>query len=190
MDIPDFPQPTGRLAEIIDTASHLLESHGWAQLSTRALAKALGIKAPSLYKHVSGKDEIAALLSAGALLEMGTALHQVLDSGGDAEAMLARYRALALTRPNHYRLVTSDEFSRRLLPEGLEEWAGTPFYRAAGEDSIRAQALWAFAHGMAILEIDQRFAPKGTPAEGVWAAGARALSRAKRDYPEWPAELP
>lgn len=189
MDIPDFPRPVGRLAEIIDAAAELLERKGWEQVSTRALADTIGIKAPSLYKHVRGKQEIAALLAARVFLELGTELFRVLDEGGDTAGMLRRYRELALERPNHYRLLTGTDFPRSLLPEGLEEWAGTPFYRAAGQDPVRAQALWGFAHGMAILEIDGRFSPGGAPAEGVWEVGATALAPPS-EQTEWPPELP
>lgn len=66
---------------------------------------------------------------------------------------------------------------RELLPEGLETWVGTPFYLVTGHDPIKGQALWAFAHGMAILEIDARFAgpSNGSPADGVWEIGALAF---------------
>ena len=39
----------------------------------------------------------------------------------------------------------------------------------------RARAAWAFAHGMAHLELSQRF-PAGADLEAAWAAGADALA--------------
>ena len=38
----------------------------------------------------------------------------------------------------------------------------------------RAQALWSFAHGMVILELDGRF-PAGSDLDRTWAEGAAAF---------------
>ena len=53
-------------------------------------------------------------------------------------------------------------------------WAGEPFRLATG-DPYRGQALWAFAHGMVVLEIDRRFAD-ATHLDTTWAEGAAAFS--------------
>ena len=91
-------------------------------------------------------------------------------------SVLAAYRAHALDQPNRYRLATSGRLRRDLLPECLEEWAGQPFFFAAG-DPYRSQALWSFAHGMVILEIDGRY-PDDSDLDGTWEAGAAAFDRA------------
>ena len=70
-------------------------------------------------------------------------------------------------------MTTSHSFRTSLTP-GLEDWAGEPFYRVTG-DPYRAQALWAFAHGALILEIDARFTP-GSDLDQTWAAGAKAFT--------------
>lgn len=170
-----FPDPpTGRLAEIIDTAWRLVETRGWANVSMRTLAAELNIKAPSLYKHVKTREDIAAHIATKAFIQLGQSLHEHCES---VEDLLAEYRSMARENPNIYRLLTSSEFPRELLPEGLETWAVTPFYLVTGHDPIKGQALWAFAHGMAILEIDARFAGpnNGSSADGVWEIGARAF---------------
>ena len=38
----------------------------------------------------------------------------------------------------------------------------------------RADALWAFAHGMVMLELDQRF-PPDADLDAAWAAGITAF---------------
>ncbi|BAV23116.1 transcriptional regulator [Corynebacterium glutamicum] len=141
----------------------------------RTLAAELNIKAPSLYKHVKTREDIAAHIATKAFIQLGQSLHEHCES---VEDLLAEYRSMARENPNIYRLLTSSEFPRELLPEGLETWAVTPFYLVTGHDPIKDQALWAFAHGMAILEIDARFAGpnNGSPADGVWEIGARALT--------------
>ena len=72
-----------------------------------------------------------------------------------------------------YWVTTSSSFPRRSVLTGLEDWAGQPFFLATGEPYL-AQALWAFAHGTAILELDGRFLP-GSDLESTWLAGAGAF---------------
>ena len=45
---------------------------------------------------------------------------------------------------------------------------------AAGGDPDRARAIYAFAHGMVILELDDRF-PPGADLDAAWAQGLSAL---------------
>ncbi len=107
---------------------------------------------------------------------MGTACYRaVLDPGGGrpVRALAHAYRAEARRSPNLYRLVTRSDFPRADLVEGLEDWAGTPFWLAAGEPAT-AQALWAYAHGMVILEIDGRFLAD-SDLDRTWARGVAAF---------------
>ncbi|GAA3130666.1 TetR/AcrR family transcriptional regulator [Planomonospora alba] len=172
------PSPlTPRAAQIAAAARELLEEQGHEALTMRALADRLGIRAPSLYKHFPDKAAVEAALIERGLAEIGAILHAALEerSGtGAIGAVLRAYRAAALARPNLYRLATSGRLPRERLAPGLEEWAGTPFFLAAGEPYL-AQALWSFAHGMVILELDRRF-PAGSDLDRTWAEGARAFA--------------
>ena len=168
---------TARAAEVIAAAAEVLEDEGFEALTMRRLADELGIRAPSLYKHLPDKAALCSALVEQALVQMGTALHAAVDpddSAGSVAALLAAYRANGVGHPNLYRLATSGPLARDPLPEGLEEWAGTPFFLVTGEPYL-AQALWAFAHGMTILEIDGRF-PPGADLDAAWRAGLGALS--------------
>ena len=165
-----------RAAELVVAARELLEAEGPDALTMRELAARLGIRAPSIYKHFAGKEALETVLAEEALLAMGTACHRaVADPDPDrAVAALARaYRAEALRSPNLYRLVTRSDFPRDDIVEGLEDWAGTPFWLATGEPHI-AQALWAYVHGMVILEIDDRFLV-GSDLDQTWAQGIAAF---------------
>ena len=148
----------------------------------RRLAVAMGIRAPSLYKHVESKDELEVLLMEVAFREMGAELHAAVapleghPPEGDRLADLGRaYRRWALAHPHLYRLVTGGPLPRERLPEGLEAWAAEPVVVAVGSDSDRARAAWAFAHGMTILELNGRF-PPNADIDGAWDSGLRALS--------------
>jgi AcrR family transcriptional regulator len=165
-----------RLGEIVAVARGILESEGPEGLTMRHLGDRLGIRAPSLYKHVESKEALEALLIADALLDLGTALHAAAEGvPGRAvpRALANAYRSWALAHPHLYRLGTEGELPRDRLPPGLEAWVAEPLVRATGS-ADRARAAWAFAHGMTILELDGRF-PPGAALDPAWSEGARSL---------------
>ncbi len=172
---------TDRRTQIVGAARDLLEEAGPDGLTMRALATRLGIRAPSLYKHVEAKEDLEVLLIADALREQGGAMHQAVDAL-PARAPRRRvlttlglvYRSWANAHPHLYRLATEGPLPRERLPEGLEAWTAEPLVRAAGSEA-RARATWAFAHGMTILELDGRFPPTAD-LDQAWAAGIAALS--------------
>lgn len=161
-----------RALEIVAAARTLLERDGWDGLSMRALGDQLGIKAPSLYKHFASKDALRAALAGIALAETGARLHSVISAGGGVAELLNAYRQQAHANPHLYRLATTGPLPRAELPPGLEEWSGTPFFLVAAGDPHLAQALWSTAHGMTILELDQRYPTGEAPSES-WRAAAR-----------------
>ena len=158
-------------------ARRVLERAGRGGLTMKAVADELGIQAPSLYKHVAGKPAIELALIESGLAEMGERLWAAASRPGrrsPVAAVVAAYRAYARAHPNLYRLATAGPLPRADLPAGLEDWAGEPFLAVTG-DAHRAQALWSFAHGMVVLELDGRF-PPGSDLDRRWAAGAAAFA--------------
>jgi AcrR family transcriptional regulator len=169
--------PGRRADEVAVAARRVLERSGRDGLTMRAVAYELGIQAPSLYKHVTGKPAIELALIESGLAEMGERLWAAVSRPGrrgPVAALLAAYRAYARAHPNLYRLATAGALPRADLPAGLEDWAGEPFLAVTG-DAHRAQALWSFAHGMVILELDGRF-PPGSDLDRTWAEGAAAFA--------------
>lgn len=174
---PEVTPRSGRAAEIVAAALRILEEEGPDNLTMRRLAAAVGIRAPSLYKHFSTKRAVEAALIEEGMLELGKALHlavAVPGRRGAVRSLLDAYRRAALAKPALYRLATAKPLPREALPSGLEEWAGAPFFLATG-DPWRAQALFSFAHGMVVLELDDRF-PEGSDLGRTWRAGAAAFS--------------
>ncbi len=156
----------------------LLDDDGPDALTMRRLAETLGIRAPSLYKHVRDKATLEAALIEDVLFDIGDTLHAAVARPGRqgvVASALKAYRARSLEVPHRYRLATSGRLRRDLLPECLEDWAGQPFLLATG-DPYRSQALWSFAHGMVSLEIDGRY-PDGSDLARTWKAGAAAFRR-------------
>jgi AcrR family transcriptional regulator len=168
-------QRSARVAQIVAAGRRLLETEGPQALTMRRVAAELGIQAPSLYKHLPDKASLEALLVEDGLREMGAALHASVSRGAPSvRRLLQAYRRHALAHPELYRLLTQGPLDRAALPAGLEEWAGQPFWLAAGRQPFVAQALWAAAHGMAVLEIDGRFPDPGT-LDSSWRALATAF---------------
>jgi AcrR family transcriptional regulator len=173
---PALPERSARVAEVVAAARAVIGRAGLDGLTMQSVAAELRIKAPSLYKHVGGKRDIEIELIVDTLAETGEALHRAVAEappGRRVAALLEAYRRAALAAPDLYRLATQGRLPRRELPPGLEAWAGAPFRLATG-DPYRGQALWAFAHGMVVLEIDRRFAD-ATQLDTTWAEGAVAF---------------
>jgi AcrR family transcriptional regulator len=179
---------SARAEEVVAAARRLLEEEGAGALTMRRLAEQLGIKAPSLYKHLPDKAALEAAIIATGLEEAAAKFEQAVDSatiggaangdtaGGGAAAiaaLAAAYREFALAHPHLYRLMHNGPLPRRHLPAGVEERAAAPLLRVAGSRA-RARALWAFAHGMVMLEIDQRF-PPDADLDAAWEAGIAAF---------------
>jgi AcrR family transcriptional regulator len=159
-----------RPQQIVETARALIEEGGSSALTMRAIADRLGIRAPSLYKHFPDKLAVEAGVIAIAMTELAVEL-ATTDSLSD---LAAAYRAYALKHPHIYRLMTAGPLPRHLLPAGVEDRAALPLVRIAGGDENTARAIWAFAHGMVILELDGRF-PPGADLDGAWQTGLAAF---------------
>lgn len=174
----EAPARSPRVREAVEAAREILERDGPDGLTMRRLAGSMGIRAPSLYKHIESKEELEGLLIADVFREIGQVFHDaVAGRKGAALTELGRvYRQWALAHPHLYRLMTGGELPRERLPAGLEAWAAEPVVIAVGGDDDRARAAWAFAHGMTILELDGRF-PPDADLDAAWSAGLRSFGR-------------
>jgi AcrR family transcriptional regulator len=174
---------SARAREVVAAARRLLEEEGAEALTMRRLADRLGIQAPSLYKHLPDKTALeAAIIATGmeeaaAAFEAATAEGRVEGGGAGAlPALAAAYRGFALDHPHLYRLMHDGPLPREHLPPGLEERTAAPLLRAAGSRA-KARAVWAFAHGMVMLELDHRF-PPDADLDAAWRAGIAAFQPA------------
>ena len=162
------PILTPRAREIVAAARALLEDEG--EISMRRLADRLGIKAPSLYKHLPGKQALEAALISDVFLEAA----ERFEAAEGLHALGAAYRAFALEHPHLYRLLFQGRLPRERLVHGAEARAAAPVIAAVGNDPDRARAMFAFAHGMVILELDDRF-PPDADLDAAWADGLSAF---------------
>jgi AcrR family transcriptional regulator len=165
-----------RKTVIFAVARRILESQGSEGLTMRAIAAEMGIRAPSLYKHIAGKREVEVALIAQGLDEAGTVLSSAVSRDGEPLMLIAAaYRAWALAHPHLYRLMNDQPLPRQELPVGLEDRAAAPLLAAVGDDVDRARAMWAFAHGMVTLEMVDRF-PPDADLSAAWTAGLQGIA--------------
>jgi AcrR family transcriptional regulator len=169
------PELTARQREIVATARDLLAGEGAEGLTLGRIARTLGIRTPSLYKHFPSRRHLEAVLIAEGMEQLGAALRL---AGGDLHALGAAYRRWALANPALYALMTDGPLPRDLLPDGLEDRAAQPLLDAVGGDQDLARAVWAHAHGMVVLELAGRF-PPGADLEAAWRTAADAFGRAR-----------
>jgi AcrR family transcriptional regulator len=169
-----------RAREIATAARELLEERGSGGLSMRTLAKRLGMRAPSIYKHFSSKEALEAVLISVGFAEQAALFRSALNTSREPLiAMGAAYREFARENPQLYRLMYDRALNRSLVIAGTEEAAAAPSIEATGGDEDLARAAWAFAHGMAILELNDRFTP-GADLDAAWKRGLATLQGAVR----------
>lgn len=68
-----------RKDEIVEVASQLFKEKGYVAVSMRDIAQAMGIKAASLYNHISGKKEILSTLILNVAIEFTNGMEAVVD---------------------------------------------------------------------------------------------------------------
>lgn len=169
-------QLTPRAQEIVAAARQLLEEEGPAGLSMRGVAERVGIRAPSIYKHLPDKQALVHAIVSTVFAELADAFEAVLDTEDPPGAMATIYRGYAREHPHLYRLMTEQPLDRDLLAPGVEDRAALPARAVVADDGDAGRALWAFAHGMTILELNDRF-PPGADIDAAWRAGFEAFRR-------------
>ena len=166
---------SARREQLLDLAADVLERDGLDEFGIGTLARAAGIKPPSLYKHFDGLAEIHnALISRGFALMASELTDAAADASTDPRSRVAAfasaYRRHALAAPQLYRLMTARPLDRDRIEPGSELAAMADLLALFGEDAGRhdvARAAWAWAHGLVTLEIAERF-PPGADLDAAW----------------------
>jgi AcrR family transcriptional regulator len=165
-----------RLDQIVSAGRRLLEEQGPDALSMRNVAAAVGIRAPSLYEHVADKRMLENAIVVQGLDEQGEATAAALRAGDDAlTAMATAWRSWATDHPHVYRLIYARGLDCHVAEvAAAEQRAGDAIRTLTGADLASARVIWAFAHGMVMLELNERF-PPGQAVEELWERGLEAL---------------
>ncbi|MPY58801.1 TetR/AcrR family transcriptional regulator [Streptomyces spongiae] len=92
-------------ATVVAAGAELADEIGFAELTMARLAERVGVKAPSLYKHVAGQDDLNRRIAALALAEVADTLGTAIQGRSGRDALGAAARALrryVLDHPGRY----------------------------------------------------------------------------------------
>jgi AcrR family transcriptional regulator len=147
---------------VIDAASSIADKEGLDAVTPARLGAVLGVKPPSLYKHVDGIDDVRRGLALRGLREAEARLQRatVGKSRDDALLALARaYRQFAKDRPGLYAasLRAAKPGEKEIAAAGeavlgivLAVLAG---YKVSGNDALHAvRGFRAIIHGFVSLD--------------------------------------
>ncbi|GAB4514434.1 MAG: hypothetical protein OHK0046_16530 [Anaerolineae bacterium] len=156
---------------IVETAWVMIATQGFDHLSLSELATELGVKAPSLYRHVENKAELLKAMNELTMLRMFQHIMAALGQEPARDQLLRAGLALwdfAHTHPNQYMLAlgTVDAFSR---PDVTQHQAHiqqlqTIMGQISGEAHARTAMRGALSliHGFIVLMINQQLSPNET----------------------------
>jgi AcrR family transcriptional regulator len=154
-------------ARVVNEAESLADEIGLENLTLAALAPRLGVRMPSLYKHVAGIDELRQLMAINAKRETADLLARATagKSGPQALfAMLVAWRDWAKAYPGRYaatlRAPNQDEVEDSDASNAVLEivYAALGSYRLEGDDAVNAvRLLRAHFHGFVSLEKAEGF---------------------------------
>jgi len=158
------------LTEIVSAARAIVESEGLDGLTMQKVASVVGVRAPSLYKHVSGRGELIKLIAEVTVEELSMTLESA-SRGSDLrvnlDAMARAFREFAHRRPESYRLVfapTSDEWrpDPAVLAAAVRPVVETAGGLAGSQHGLEAARLvTAWAHGFVTMELAGAFRMEG-----------------------------
>jgi AcrR family transcriptional regulator len=151
-------------ASVTEAAAALADEVGFDQLSMGLLAERLGVKAPSLYKHVTNQAELAHRVAILAMIELGDAIRDAIQGLAGSDALAAGAQAMrAYVKQHPGRYAAGDAAARPTGPDDpliaatkrvMASWAAMLHgYRIDPDQEIHAmRMLRSLLHGFATVE--------------------------------------
>ena len=161
-------------AEIVAAGREILEESGPAGLTMQRVAEKVGVRAPSLYKRVRDRDALVEAVAAATVEDLTRRLEA---SDRSLEGLARTYRALALERPEGFRLIFA-----AASPQQLVDRAGLIMVDSAAGVAGEAHALdaarlvTAWATGFIHMELAGAFR-LGGDVDAAFEYGLAALRR-------------
>ena len=180
-----MPAPARTSTEAVVAAGRaILEREGSAGLTMQAVADAVGVRAPSLYKRVPGRDALVALVADQVAHDLAVEIDAAVtdaDPARDLRALAQVFRDFARRNPATYPLLFSPRHdgvsveARLRSVSAVRRIAG----RLAGEEHELAAArlFTAWAHGWVAMELAGAF-QLGGDLEEAWDYALDGLVRA------------
>ena len=158
----DMPAPrrTSR-DEIVVAARDILERDGLDAVTMQSVAARVGVRAPSLYKHVADRPALIRAVITSVTDDLASALavrRPSPDALDDLRAIARRYRMFVRANPAGYALLFARPSSGTEPDPVVLAALGAPIVAAAtrivGEDEglAAARTFVAWAHGFTSLE--------------------------------------
>ena len=165
-----------RREQILDEALKLFATHGLRHVTTRQIAKAVGISQPSLYAHFPNRQTICAEVCCRAMDQLFDALHGATDAHDSPSVRLIKmgrtYVQFGVNNEAAYRVafmgeVSEDAFDERerVVGAGLRAFGvmkatfDDVFGAESRESAFKAQSCWASVHGLVSLLLACREFP-------------------------------
>jgi AcrR family transcriptional regulator len=149
---------------VVTAAAKLADADGLQALTLARLADQLGVRAPSLYVHVQGLEDLRRRLAIRGASELAAALQSAAAGRARGQALAAvanAYRAYALAHPGTYAAlqrapdVDDAQAARQLVDVVLAVLRG---YGISGDHAIHAaRIVRAALHGFVALEVGEGF---------------------------------
>ncbi|UQU62681.1 WHG domain-containing protein [Couchioplanes caeruleus] len=148
---------------VTEAAAALVDEIGFEQLSMGLLAERLGIRTPSLYKHVAGQADLAHRIAVLSLQEFADAIRDAIQgrTGGDALAAGAQaMRRWVLNHPGRYAAGNAagatgpDDPLIPAVERVLASWAAMVrgYQLSPGQELHALRMLRSVLHGFATVE--------------------------------------
>lgn len=177
--------PRGRLStqDVVAAAAALADEAGYTELTMGHVAGRLGVRTPSLYKHVADVADLRHRVATLAMTELGEAIRDALQgrSGLDAlTALLTATRAYVTAHPGRYAATIGAELtgqadpllaaSTRVIDSLAAVLRGYGINDAEMDHAIRT--LRCTIHGFAVLQAARGFQWSADPDETFgWMIG-------------------
>ena len=159
------PARTSRDA-ILSAARALLEEGGLDAVTMAAVGDRVGVRGPSLYKHVPNRAALIRTIAEAVTDDLGRALRQAVATGdprADLRQAALAYRTFVHANPNGYGLLfTNVAAEMQPDPEAVAD-TGRPLVEAmamlVGPDASlpAARTVAAWAHGFVSMELAGAF---------------------------------
>lgn len=151
---------------VVATAATMLDTDPGEDLTLSRLASVLGVRAPSLYNHVAGLEDVLRRVALAGIAELGDELRTAAMGRTGAEAVAAiaaAYRAFARRRPGVYpltQLARPDDAEYAALSErAIEPVEAVLSGRTSGREELIHQIRFTRSalHGFVLLENQRGF---------------------------------
>ena len=160
-----------RRQQILDAARGIAEADGWAAVTSRRLADAIGYTQPVLYGHFpGGKTEIMRTVALAGFAELAAATQAAMGSTTGPQAVTAvagAYLDFAATHPSLYEVMFQLPIDARFAQDDAETELRSGFNALGAalgtEDGTAIELLWSALHGMSLLERAGRMRPEHRP---------------------------